>query len=155
LSVASVELPDGHRFEQYVLRLPKAAVVAVLDDQDRVLMMWRHRFIVDRWVWELPGGYIDTDEDPAVAAAREVEEETGWRPKNIDFLGSFQPMIGSADAENLLYVAHGADYIGDETDINEAARVDWLPLVSVRELMASWEIVGAGSQVALLRILAR
>jgi hypothetical protein len=38
-----VELPDGVTFEQYVLRIPKAAMMAVLDDQNRVLMMWRHR----------------------------------------------------------------------------------------------------------------
>jgi 8-oxo-dGTP pyrophosphatase MutT (NUDIX family) len=67
-------------FEQYVLRMPKAAMMVVLDDNDRVLMMWRHRFIIDRWVWELPGGYVDPNEDPTVTAAREVEEETGWRP---------------------------------------------------------------------------
>jgi 8-oxo-dGTP pyrophosphatase MutT (NUDIX family) len=64
-----------------VLRLPRAAVVVVLNDYGEVLMMWRHRFIIDRWVWELPGGYIDDEqEDPAITAAREVEEETGWRP---------------------------------------------------------------------------
>ena len=58
-SIADVELPDGVRFEQYVLRVPAAAVLIVLTDDERVLMMWRHRFIVDRWVWELPGGYLD------------------------------------------------------------------------------------------------
>lgn len=43
LSIAEVELPDGVRFEQYVLRLPKAAIMVVLDDPgERVLMMWRH-----------------------------------------------------------------------------------------------------------------
>src|ERR1044071_9873060 len=78
LSIADVELPDGVRFEQYVLRVPSAAMVVVLDDADRVLMMWRHRFIIDRWVWELPGGYLDPDEEPDACAAREVEEETGW-----------------------------------------------------------------------------
>ena len=80
LSIADVELPDGVRFEQYVLRIPAAAMVIVLDDDERVLMMWRHRFILDRWVWELPGGYLDPDEEPMACAAREVEEETGWRP---------------------------------------------------------------------------
>jgi len=80
LSIASVELPDGVRFEQYVLRMPKAATVVVLDEaRERVLMMWRHRFIIDRWVWELPGGYVEAGEDPAVTAAREVEEETGLK----------------------------------------------------------------------------
>ena len=48
LSIASVELPDGVRFEQYVLRVPKAAMMVVLNKHDQVLMMWRHRFIIDR-----------------------------------------------------------------------------------------------------------
>ncbi len=78
ISIASVELPDGECFEQYVLRLPTAAITAVVQD-DSVLMIYRHRFVVDRWVWELPGGYVDSGEEPAAAAAREVEEETGWR----------------------------------------------------------------------------
>jgi len=55
LSIAQVELPDGVKFEQYVLRMPKSATVAVVRG-DEVLMMWRHRFVIDRWVWELPGG---------------------------------------------------------------------------------------------------
>jgi hypothetical protein len=50
VSIAEVELPDGVRFEQWVLRLPKAAIVVVLDEpSEAVLMLWRHRFIFDRW----------------------------------------------------------------------------------------------------------
>jgi 8-oxo-dGTP pyrophosphatase MutT (NUDIX family) len=154
LSIASVELPDGVKFEQYVLRMPKAAMMVVLDDDNRVLMMWRHRFIIDRWVWELPGGYVDPDEDPAVTAAREVEEETGWRPRNVRRLASFQPMVGTADAENLVFAARGAEYIGEPQDINEAERVSWIPLADVRDYIARGEIVGAASQIGLLHVLA-
>jgi 8-oxo-dGDP phosphatase len=154
LSVASVELPDGVQFEQYVLRMPKAAMMLVVDDHDRVLMLWRHRFIIDRWVWELPGGYVDLEEDPGVTAAREVEEETGWRPRNVRPLVSLQPMVGSADAENLLFAADGAEYIGEPEDINEAERVAWISLASVPERIAKGEIVGAGSLVGLLHLLA-
>ena len=98
LSIAQVELPDGVRFEQYVLRMPKAAMTVLLDDAgERVLMIWRHRFVPDCWAWELPGGYVDPDEDPVVAAAREVEEETGWRPRSMSPLTRFQPLAGTAD----------------------------------------------------------
>ena len=45
LSIAQVELPDGVHFEQYVLRMPKAAITVVFDDTgERVVMIWRHRF---------------------------------------------------------------------------------------------------------------
>ncbi|MGH3162790.1 MAG: NUDIX hydrolase, partial [Streptosporangiaceae bacterium] len=60
LSIASLELASGLTFEQYVMRLPRCAMTVVLDQAaEHVLLIWRHRFILDRWMWELPGGYID------------------------------------------------------------------------------------------------
>lgn len=153
LSIADVELPDGGRFEQYVLRVPPAAIVVVLDDDDRVLMMWRHRFIMDRWVWELPGGYLDPDEDPVVCATREVEEETGWRPLNMTLLLAFQPMVGTIDQHNQLYLARGAERTGVVPDINEAAEVGWIPLDEVLDRIDAGQIVGAGSVAGLLAVL--
>lgn len=154
LSIAEVELPDGVRFEQYVIRAPKSAMVAVVDEEDRLLMMWRHRFVIDRWVWELPGGYVDGD-DPAACAAREVEEETGWRPRTVEPMVSFQPWVGTADAENLLFVSRGADYIGGPVDVNEAERVAWIPLDEASACIARGEIVGAASIIAVLDLVRR
>ena len=153
LSVAEVELPDGVRFEQYVLRVPAAAIVAVVDEQERVLMMRRHRFVLDRWVWELPGGYLDPDEDPAVCAAREVEEETGWRPHTMQPLLTIQPMVSTIDQDNRLYLARGADPTGADPDINEASAVAWIPLDEVPDRIGKGEIVGAASVSALLAVL--
>jgi 8-oxo-dGTP pyrophosphatase MutT (NUDIX family) len=151
LSIASVELPDGVRFEQHVLRVPPSATVVVLDDRDRVLLLRRHRFVIDRWVWELPGGYLDPDERPEETAAREVLEETGWRPRSIEPLGSFQPMTSMIDSENYLFLARGADDTGQPRDINEAQDVEWLNLDKAIRLTETGEIAGAGSVVGLLK----
>jgi 8-oxo-dGDP phosphatase len=154
VSIANVRLPNGVEFEQWVLRMPKAAITAVVDDQDRVLLMWRHRFIIDRWVWELPGGWVDpADPDPEATAARETEEETGWRPRRVERLWSFQPMVGSADAENVVFIGRDPEFTGEPVDINEAEKVAWVPLSSVLDKMAKGEIVGAASQIALLHLL--
>ena len=55
---ARVELPGGRQLDHYLLRLPPLTMTAMLDDQDRVLLLWRHRFIPDAWGWELPGYYL-------------------------------------------------------------------------------------------------
>ena len=113
VSLADVELPNGVRFTQYVFRMRRCAMTVVLDDAgERVLLMRRHRFIVDRWVWELPGGYVDDGEDSLTAAAREVEEETGWRPRKTEFVMSSQPLVGNAVYPQGLYWRTGPSLSG-------------------------------------------
>lgn len=154
LSVADVELPNGVRFEQYVIRLPRCAMTLVLDEPgERILLIWRHRFILDRWDWEIPGGYVDAGEDGAVAAAREVEEETGWRPRNVKFLLTYQPAVGSADAPQDLYVARGADLVG-EPEPDEAELVRWVPIEEAQAMIARGEIVGAATVIGVLHAVA-
>lgn len=152
--LVEVETPDGHRHTRPLVRLRRVAVAVVLDGHGRVLLLWRHRFVTDAWGWELPGGVVDSAEDPAAAAAREVEEETGWRPGPLAPLVSFQPMPGMVDAPVEVFLARTAARVGDPTDPAEAGEVAWVPLADVPALVAAGEILGAGSLVGLLHVLA-
>lgn len=153
LSTVDVTLPDGVNFTQYVAAMPPAAMTLVINDRREVLLMRRHRFIIDQWVWELPGGYVDGAEDIQAAAAREVEEETGWRPRTIEHLVTFQPAIGSVDQPQIIYLARGADATDTTPDINEASEIRWWPLEEAVEMIAREEIVGASTVVAIYRAL--
>ncbi|MEV6769275.1 NUDIX hydrolase [Nocardia sp. NPDC051030] len=153
LSTVDVELPDGVRFTQYVARMPRCAMTLVLNENRQVLLMFRHRFIIDQWVWELPGGYVDHAEDVAVAAAREVEEETGWRPRTMERLVTYQPSIGTLDQPQEIYLARGADLTDTPPDINEAEDVRWIPLAEAAAMIDRGEIVGAATVVAIYRAL--
>jgi 8-oxo-dGTP pyrophosphatase MutT (NUDIX family) len=150
LSVASVELPDGKQFDQYVFRMPRCAMTAVLDEPgEKILLIWRHRFIVDQWDWEVPGGYADPGEDGIATAAREAEEETGWRPRNVEYVLTFQPAIGSADAPQDLYIARGADLVGTPHS-DEADDVRWVPLGEAQRMISDGQILGAATVIAVM-----
>ncbi|MGV9673819.1 NUDIX hydrolase [Nocardia sp. NPDC003482] len=151
LSTVDVELPDGVRFTQYVARMPRCAMTLVLNEDREALLMYRHRFIIDKWVWELPGGYVDGAEDVTAATAREVEEETGWRPRSMRHLVTYQPAIGSLDHPQEIYLATGAEPTGTAPDINEAEEIAWFPLSEAVAMIDRGEIVGAATVVAVYR----
>lgn len=155
LGQVDVEPPGGDRYWHHVVRLRKAAVAALVDDRDRVLMPWRHRFVPDRWGWELPGGLVDEGEEPVAAANRELAEETGYRAGHLEHLVTFQPMPGTLDAEHYVYTGRDPRWAGGPTDLTEAARVEWVPLASVPGLIAVGEIWSAGSVAALPLLLLR
>ena len=157
LSLVDVEPPGVTRFQHHVVKLFRVAVAAIIDENDRVLMMWRYRFVPRRFGWELPGGIIETGEDGATAAAREVEEETGWQARgSLRHLLTFQPMVGMVDSPHELYIGDsGAQFIASPAkDSEEAARVSWVPLADIHGMLERDELLGAGTLVALLHVLA-
>ena len=154
LSIAEVELPDGTRFEQWVHRSPAAAMAALVVN-DSVLMLRRHRFVIDRWIFELPGGYCEPGETLIDCAAREAEEETGWRPVKLELLASFQPWVATADAEQHVFASYGAGQVTTDVDVNEAATLHWVALADVPPLIASGAVTGSASMVGLQAILLR
>lgn len=72
----------------------------------------------------------------------------------MTLLTRFQLPAGSADFENLLFLGEGAENTGTPADINEAIRVEWITVDSVRDRIARGKIIGVGTQIGLLRILA-
>lgn len=117
-------------------------------------MLWRHRFITDRWAWEVPIGRLNEDEAAIDAAARETEEETGWRPKHLQPLVYSQPIGGLMDSAHHLFKSENASYVGPPADGFESERIDWVPLANVKELIDKHEIIGGPTIIALLYLLA-
>ncbi|WP_134122288.1 NUDIX hydrolase [Kribbella kalugense] len=149
-----VEQPDGERFDYHAVRLKDIAAAVVIRDE-HVLLMWRHRFLTDTWAWELPMGIIEAGESPEAAAARELEEETGWRADGLTELIRSEPAAGIMDSRHYVFQARSAVRIGEPTERNESDRIEWIPLADVPGMIARHEIVSGitlvGLQQALLQ----
>jgi 8-oxo-dGTP pyrophosphatase MutT (NUDIX family) len=125
----------------------------VTDEHRRVLLLWRHRFITDTWGWEIPVGRAEPGEDPAQAAAREVEKETGWCPGPLRPLLKVEPTPGISTSVHHVYSADSATRIGAPEDDFETARVDWVPLDTIPSLISAGEISSGTTLAALLYII--
>lgn len=154
IRLADVELPDGRRLEHRLIRTPPGAGCVVVRD-GQVLLLWRHRFITGTWGWEIPIGKIDPGEEPAAAAARETEEETGWRPGPLTPLLDVEPSAGISDSVHHIYLADGAELIGPPEDAYESSRVAWMAVADVPAAVGRGEISSGTTLAALLYAIAR
>ncbi len=154
LGQVDVGLPSRERIWHHVVRLHRSVAVVLLDGQGRVLLTRRHRFIQDRWGWELPGGLVDEDEEPSAAAVRELEEQTGYRTGELEHLITVQALAEVADAERVVFVGRDAQQVGEPVSSEGIERVEWMPLGSVVGLIAAREVWDATSVVGLLSFLA-
>ena len=155
IRVADVELPDGRHLEHRVIRTPPGAGAVVTDEHGRVLLLWRHRFITGTWGWEIPLGKIDPGEDPEHAAARETEEETGWRPGPLTFLLRTEPTPGISDSVHHIYQADGAERVGLPEDDFESEHIAWIPLADIPALAGRGQITSGTTLAALLYAITR
>jgi len=105
LVVERVVLPSGREAVREVARHPGGAVVVALFDDGTVLLVEQLRYPLGERVVELPAGKLDPGETPAEAAARELEEETGYRAGRFTPLLSFYTTPGFCDEHLHLFLA--------------------------------------------------
>ncbi len=153
--MVDVRAPNDERWEYHVVHLAHIAIGLIIDTDDRVLMLWRYRFPTDQWGYELLGGLVEEGEEPEATAAREVAEESGYRPLGeAEHLISFEPLPGQVTAKTDVYLWRAAEKIGEPTDTEEVGRLDWVPLARIPELALRQELLGAGALVPLLYYMA-
>jgi 8-oxo-dGTP pyrophosphatase MutT (NUDIX family) len=152
VNLADVELPDGRHLDHFLIRLRPVAVATVVNEANEVLLLWRHRFITDSWGWELPAGVVEDDESIEAAAAREMLEETGWRPGPLRHLLTLEPSNGLTDATHHVYWAEEAAYVGHPEDDFESDRREWVSLKAVPDLVARGDVPAANMAAALLML---
>lgn len=136
-----------------------AAYAIVTDDDGRVLLA--HWFEGARSAWTLPGGGLEPGEDPAVAARREVLEETGYRVHIDELLGIDSRVIpvrqrvqkGHDQPLHALRIVYRAHVVGgrlrNEVD-GSTDRAEWFALDAVASLHHV-KLVEVGLRLAGLR----
>ena len=158
VALADVTTPDGRRVpEHHVLRVPLQAAGMLVHDAalDRLLLIWRHRFITDTWGLELPAGRCEPGETPAQAAVRECREETGWLPVEAEPLVRWHPSNGLIDQTFSVFLSASASEQGAPSDPSEAAAVLWLPVAEVERAVDAGEVHDGLTLTGLLAFLRR
>jgi len=156
--VDTVEDASGSRHRREIAGHPGAVAIVALDDHDRVLLVRQFRTAAGRVLLEIPAGTLDAAEDgaiedPAVAAPRELEEETGYRAGAWRLLTRFYTAPGFTSELMHLWLATDLRPAGDERlapDEDERLELVRLPWEEAVAAVERGEIADAKSIVGLL-----
>lgn len=148
-----VELPNGRRTHLELVRHPGAAAmvpIVATADGPQVVLLRQYRHAVGRYILEVPAGTLERGEDPLAGAARELEEETGFRPGRLTLLTAMWPAPGYTDETISVYLAEDLAAGSQQLDADEVLAVERLPLAEALERVQRGEIADAKSVVGLL-----
>ena len=155
LVVHDVELPDGKPSKRELIQHPGAVAVVALDAEQNVLMVRQYRIAADQILLEIPAGTLNPGEDPEVCAVRELQEETGYRPGQIEKIGGIFVAPGYTTEFIHLYLASDLAASKLAQDDDEFLEVDRLPLAEALKLIEQGQIIDGKSISALLLVARR
>lgn len=139
-----------------------AAIIALDEDADgtkHVILVSQYRVPLGRFCLEIPAGLVgdgagEEDEDALEAAARELEEETGYRAETLDVLGEFYSSPGMVSESFTLLRASRLTKVSEGGGVSdENINVHRVPLSGLSDFVAKWRADGHGVDVRIAMLL--
>lgn len=152
LDVDTVTLPNGESATRELVRHPGGVGVVALDGDGSIYLVRQYRIPYDDILLEIPAGKLDKGEDTAVAARRELAEETGLRCGKLEFLGNFYPSVGFLDENLRMYLATELSQGETHPDDDEFVNTVKMPFDDAVKLIMDGEIKDGKTVAAILKV---
>lgn len=148
----NVTLDNGVTVDIDTIRHPGASAIVPLTAGGAVVLIRQYRHSVGGYIWEIPAGTLNPDEDPEACAARELIEETGYAAGAWRRLGEITPVPGYSDERIHLFLATDLTPAAQNLDADEVLGVHEFPLERAAAMIASGEIQDAKTICGILRV---
>ena len=147
----TVELPDGKLAGRELVMHHGGVGVIAVDEDKNVLTVTQNRKPYEEMVLEVPAGKLEKGEDPQTAGIRELQEETGYQAKNVEYIGKYYPTPGYCSEIISLYLATDLTFVGQNLDEGEFVEVKKIPLSTLVDMVMNNEIYDAKTAIAILK----
>ena len=144
-----LKTPDGRETKYDIIEHGGSVILVPLDADGNLLFVRQYRHAAGTDLLELPAGTLDEGEEPAVCAAREIREETGFAAGKLEKIGEFYLAPGYSTEFMIVYLARDLTYDPLEADADEFLSVERIPLAEAIQMAERGEMSDAKSLAAL------
>ncbi len=144
---------DGRRFHYFYLQSPSDAVATVTLTEDGCVILTRqYRHPVGRVIYDLPAGRPKAGESPQQAAARELQEETGYLAAKWQKLAYFNQFPGAMQVGTHLFLAQELTSGEQQLDRYEDLEVVKMPFAEAMDLVMHGQVIDGSMMLGLLLV---
>ena len=146
-----MQFSNGNTEEwDYIHHRGAAAVVPVTDD-GRIIMVRQYRNALERFTLEIPAGALDDPEEPGInCSASELEEETGYRSENLEWLITLRTTVAFCNERIEVYVAKNLVPSKQHLDPNEFVNVELHTVEELKQMIFDGEIEDSKTVASIL-----
>ncbi len=142
-------LPDGKPCKREIVEHSGGAAVLV-KTQKGIALVRQYRYAYGEEIYEIPAGKLNEGEDPMLAAARELSEETGLIAEKLELLTVLYPTPGYTNEKIYIYEAKGISSGKRHLDEGEFLDVEYLPEEEVLSMIKDGRICDGKTVSAVL-----
>jgi ADP-ribose pyrophosphatase len=146
----TLKTPDGRETKFDIIEHGGSVIIVPIDKDGNLLFVRQYRHAAGMDLLELPAGTLEEGEDPAVCAAREIREETGFAADKIEKIGDFYLAPGYSTEFMHVYLAQELRHDPLEADADEFLSVETIPFAEAIQMAERGEMLDAKSLAALL-----
>ncbi len=155
VKVDTVAMPEGKTAARELVKHPGGVGVIAVTEEDEIILVKQFRKPLDAAIYEIPAGKLDPGEGHEVCGKRELEEETGLKAKNFEYLGFIYPSPGFTDEVTHMYLATGL-YAGViHPDQDEYLDIEKVKIDHVRKMIMNNEINDAKTVAGFFKAMAK
>lgn len=136
-----VQLPNGEIVYRDIIKHPGATAIIPFIDDENVVLIKQFRKAINKVQLEIPAGKIEKGEEPIKCAARELEEETGYRANKLIPLGSIVTAPGFCDEVIHIFKAEGLTLGNKGGDDDEFIELEIVSLDEMRKMVKRGDII--------------
>ncbi|MFO3718095.1 NUDIX hydrolase [Anaerococcus sp. ENR1011] len=149
LRVETVELQNKKYSKREIVDHQKGVGIIAYDGDENLWMVSQYRIAVDKVMLEIPAGLVDPNEAPIESAKRELQEEVGFFPEQIDFLFTMHSSPGFTNDKLLFFAAKNLKESKLELDEDENLEAKSYPIDELYNMVENGEITDAKTIIAI------
>lgn len=148
LRIDTIELPDKKYSKREIIEHPGSVAIITIVDDDSLVLVKQYRKAAEDFMYEIPAGKLEVNEEPKETAIRELREETSYEANKLSYISEFYTSPGYCNEKVHLFLAEDIYEVEADPEPNEFIEKtqiqidDLIDMVNKGEIIDSKTIIG-------------